>query len=85
MTADMQTVLLTTVNAPYQNHLDAGELAAALIGGNIALGQVSSFFTEIEIDLQKAFAQEQGIPSEVLVQVADAFKNWSGQDVALVA
>lgn len=85
MTADMQTVLLTTVNAPYQNHLDVSGLAAALMDGNVALGQVSSFFTETTVDLQKDFADQQGISLDILMQVAGAFKDWSGQDVALVA
>ncbi|MCP4303846.1 MAG: hypothetical protein GY788_02990 [bacterium] len=80
----MQKALLTTVNAPYRNQLDAGELAAALKNGDVALGQVSSFFTETGIETQKAFAKEHDISANALAKVADAFQQWSGQSVALV-
>ena len=85
MTVDVQTALLTTVNAPYQVQLDAGALAVALSAGDVALGQVSSFFTETSVDAQKAFAHEQGISTDTLKLAAVAFKNWSGQYVALIA
>ncbi|MBW8636275.1 hypothetical protein K1W69_03665 [Hoeflea sp. WL0058] len=83
MTHDTQTALLTTVNAPYQNQLDAGGLAAALKSGNVALGQVSSFFMEIDVETQKAFALEHGISNDTLAHVASVFQDWSGQSVAL--
>lgn len=57
MKHDLQTTLLTTVNAPYQNYFDAGQLAHAIKHGEIVSGQVSSFFTEVSIEAQKAFAQ----------------------------
>lgn len=85
MTHDMQTALLTTVNAPYQNQLDASGLAAALKSANVALGQVSSFFTETGVETQKAFAVEHGISADALTHVAGAFQGWSGQSVALIA
>lgn len=85
MTQDMQTALLTTVNAPYQNQLDAGALAVALKSEDVALGQVSSFFTETDVATQKAFAHEHGISDDALTHVAGVFKDWSGQSVPLVA
>jgi hypothetical protein len=85
MSLETQTALLTTVNAPYQNCLDESGLAAALLEDKIALGQVSSFLTEIDAVEQKSFALEFGISVEKLTQVAQSFTNWSGQTAALVA
>lgn len=85
MTLDMQIAILTTVNAPYQNHLDASALADALNQGEYGLGQVSSFLTEVNVDAQQAFANQFGIPIDHLMEVATSFSNWSGQVVALVA
>jgi len=85
MTQAMQTVLLTTVNAPYQVTLDAGALAAALQAGDIKVGQVGSFFTETPVTAQTTFAASFGISSEALIQTAKAFANWSGQSVDLAA
>lgn len=85
MTQDMQTALLTTVNAPYQMQLDADGLAAALKSGDVALGQVSSFFTETAVETQKAFADQHGISADALADVAGSFQDWSGQSVALIA
>ena len=46
MTKTMQTAILTTVNAPCQTILDAGELALAISRRDIKLAQVGSFLTE---------------------------------------
>ena len=85
MTHDMQIALLTTVNAPYQIQLDAGALATALKSENVSLGQVSSFFTETDVEAQKAFAIANGISVDALTHVAGVFQGWSGQSVPLVA
>jgi len=85
MTHDIQTALLTIVNAPYQNQLGAGELAAEFKTGDVALGQVSPFFTETAIEGQKAFAHEHGISPAMLSDIAGIFQDWSGQSVALIA
>lgn len=85
MTHEMQSTLLTTVNAPYQTYLDGSALAAALSAGDVKLGQVNSFFTETSAEDQKAFAKLHGIPESVLVETAEAFADWSGQDLALLA
>ena len=73
------------MNAPYQNQLDAGGLAAALKNGNLALGQVSSFFTETDVETQKAFAAQHDIAVAALTDLAGAFQDWSGLSVPLVA
>lgn len=85
MTKAMQTALLTTVNAPYQVTLDADALAAALLAGDIQIGQVGSFFTETPVAAQIAFASSYRISSETLAETAKAFANWSGQSVDLAA
>lgn len=85
MTQAMQTALLTTVNAPYQNYLDAGGLSVAISNGDIKLGQICSFFTETDANTQKAFAAEFGISHDKLSDVAKDFSNWSGQEVELAA
>lgn len=85
MTKAMQTALMTTVNAPYQQQVSAGGLALALTNGEIASAQVSSFFTETDVEMQKAFAADHGITLDALVHVASQFQAWSGQPVALAA
>jgi hypothetical protein len=85
MTKAMQTALLTTVNAPYQTSLDAGELAVALCMHDIKLAQVGSFLTETPVDAQIAFAEAHGISKAELAATATQFANWSGQPVALAA
>ena len=85
MTHDMQTALLTTVNAPFQTYLDADALACAISSSDIAKGQVGSFYTETAIEAQKAFAMAHGISAATLLQTATNFSNWSGQAVALAA
>jgi hypothetical protein len=85
MTQTMQAAILTTVNAPFQTYLDANALACAISSGEIATGQVGSFFTETAVEAQKSFATAYGITVEALAQTATDFANWSGQPVALVA
>lgn len=85
MTKEMQTALLTTVNAPYQTYLDGGALAAALNTGDITKGQVSSFFTETTVAEQLAFAKLHGVLDDSLTATATAFATWSGQKLPLLA
>ncbi len=84
MNLEMQTVLMTTLNAPYQTHLDAGALAAAIKTNDVSTGQIASFFSETAVDMQKAFAEDFGISSDQLTQAAQSFAHWSGQTVALL-
>ena len=85
MTQEMQSTLLTTVNAPYQTSMDGSALAAALCAGDVKLGQVNSFFMETSSEDQKAFAKLCGMPESVLVETAESFASWSGQELALLA
>ena len=85
MTHETQALLLTTVNAPYRNQMDACALATALRNRCVNVGQVSSFLTEIEVETQVAFAIEHDISVETLEQVARVFQDWSGQSVPLAS
>ena len=85
MTQEMQSTLLTTVNAPYQTCLDGRALAAALSAGDVKLGQVNSFFMETSSEDQQAFAKLHGVPESVLIEAAESFANWSGQELTLLA
>lgn len=79
-------LILTTVNAPYSQKLDAQALADCLLHPNMALsapGHMSSFFGEVMPDLQIAFAESVNISKEQLVPSAKAFANYSGESYAL--
>ena len=80
----MQSMLLTTVNAPYRTRMDGSQLAAALSAGDVSLGQVNSFFMETSVKDQKAFAKLHGVPGRVLVASAKSFASWSGYKPALL-
>lgn len=80
----MQTALLTTVNAPYQTYLEGSALAAALNVGEITIGQVNSFFMEIKVADQLAFAKQHGVREATLIETEKAFATWSGQDPAIL-
>lgn len=82
---ELQSLLLTTVNAPYRTRMDGRQLAAALTAGDVSLGQVNSFFMETAVKDQKAFAKLYGVPECVMVATAEALANWSGQKPALLA
>ena len=64
--------------------MDACALATALSSGEITIGQVNSFFTEVPVAEQKAFAEEYGIDTAVLAKTASSLASWSGQQVASV-
>jgi hypothetical protein len=81
-------LILTTVNAPYSQKLDAYALADCLLHADAALsvpGHMSSFFGEVKPDLQIAFAHSVNISKEQLVASAKAFANYSGESYALAA
>jgi hypothetical protein len=85
MKQDTLTALLTTVNAPYQTYLDGRALAAALTAGDITIGQVNSFFMEVTVADQLAFAKLHGVQEAPLIETAKAFAAWSGQNPAILA
>jgi hypothetical protein len=81
-------LVLATVNAPYSEKLDAQALAHCLLDHAAAKakpGHMSSFFGEVEPDLQIAFAEQFGIPAAKVVAAAKAFAEYSGQSYPLAA
>ncbi len=79
-------LVLTTVNAPYGNKLDAQALAHCLLdpqAAKQACGPISSFFGEVQPELQIAFARMHGISEAQLVAAAKAFAAYSGQSYPL--
>ena len=74
-----------TVNAPYRERLSAEELAEALRTSDVELPQVGSFFLEMDLDAQKIFAVELGVPEIALRRTAEAFAEYSNRDVPLPA
>jgi hypothetical protein len=79
-------LILTTVNAPPSQKLDAQALADCLLHADVALaapGHMSAFFGDVKPDLQIAFAHMVSVSQEQLVASATAFANYSGESYAL--
>lgn len=82
------TLVLTTVNAPYSEQLDAQTLAYCLSDHTAAKakpGHMSSFFGEVDPELQVSFAESFNIPHAALVTAAKAFAEYSGESYPLAA
>ena len=80
--------VLTTVNAPYSEQLDAMALVQCLKDANIAKskpGHMSSFFGEVDPEMQKAFATQFGIDEQTLAVAAHEFADYSGENYPLAA
>ena len=80
------SLVLTTVNAPYRKQLSAQELANCLLNQSAAKavpGHMSSFFGEIEPDLQIDFAHQFNVTREALIAAAKAFAAYSGESYPL--
>ncbi|TFV72399.1 hypothetical protein E4K64_24120 [Bradyrhizobium frederickii] len=81
-------LVLSTVNAPYSKKLDAQQLVHCLLdpaSAKAACGPMSSFFGDVEPELQIAFAETYGISHDQLVAAAKAFAEFSGQSYPLAA
>jgi hypothetical protein len=81
-------LVLTTVNAPYSNKLDAQGLVNCLLDPSLAkaaCGPMSSFFGDVKPELQIAFAEMHGINNAQLVAAAKTFAEFSGQSYPLAA
>jgi hypothetical protein len=80
--------ILTTVNAPYSKKLDAQELAHCLLDHSTARavpGHMSSFFADVQPELQIAFAALFNITPSELAAAAKAFSDYSGERYPLAA
>ena len=76
------TTVLTTVNAPYSEKLDAAALAHCLQDASAAIakpGHMSSFFGEVPPEDQKEFAATFGISASALSRAAKKFASYSGE------
>lgn len=75
-------LVLTTVNAPHSTQLSAHQLAHCLVDHSAAAavpGHMSSFFGDVQPELQMAFAQSAGISQSQLAAAAKAFATYSGE------
>jgi hypothetical protein len=83
----MSTALvLTTVNAPYGQQLDAQGLARCLLDPNAAKavpGHMSAFFGEVMPALQLEFAAAFHVSQPELMAAAKAFAVYSGESYSL--
>jgi hypothetical protein len=73
--------VLATVNAPYRVKLDAQGLVNCLLDPTMAVatpGHMSSFFGDVDPDLQVAFADLFGMTEEQLKAAAKAFELYAG-------
>jgi hypothetical protein len=86
----MKTValVLTTINVPHREHLDAEGLAKCLrdeAAAKAVPGHMSSFFAEVGPNLQLEFARLFNISHAELVTAARAFAKYSGESYPLAA
>jgi hypothetical protein len=82
------TLVLTTVNAPHSEQLDAPTLAHCLSDQTAAKakpGHMTSFFGEVDPELQVTFAESFNISHAALVTAAKAFAEYSGESYPLAA
>lgn len=80
-TCDVETLVLSTMNAPYRVKLIVNGLIECLHDPakmRAAAGPMSSFFYDVHIELQRRFAADHGIPEDVLGNAAGLFDSWSG-------
>jgi hypothetical protein len=81
-------LVLTTVNAPFSQKLDALELVHCLLDPAAAKalpGHMSSFFGEVTPALQIAFANMFNVTEPQLSAAAKAFATYSGESYPLAA
>jgi len=74
-------IVLTTVNAPYREQLDAQTLAHCLLDQDAAkhaAAHMSSFFGDVEPALQLEFAHLFNITDEQVFSAAKAFAAYTG-------
>ncbi len=81
-------LVLTTVNAPFRQKLDAMELVHCLLDPAAAIampGHMSSFFGEVKPASQLDFASMYNISKSQLSAAAKAFAIYSGESYPLAA
>ncbi|MDP1869491.1 MAG: hypothetical protein Q8L13_24520 [Bradyrhizobium sp.] len=81
-------LVLTTVNAPFSQKLDAMEIVHCLLNPAAAKampGHMSSFFGEVKPATQLGFASTYNISEAQLAAAAKAFAAYSGESYPLAA
>lgn len=84
----IDSLVLSTVNAPYSKKLDAKTLAQILLDppkSKAAAGPMSSFFYDVSPKLQLEFAKAHGISVSAFEAAAQFFDEWSGMKNKLSA
>jgi hypothetical protein len=81
MKADVDALVLAKINAPHSRTLSADDIAFLLSHPaemRSAIGPMSSFFYELDLDLQQRFAQLHEVSPSSLRAASDLFDQWSG-------
>jgi hypothetical protein len=79
-------LVLATINAPHREHLDAQAVAHCLAdhaAAKASPGHMSSFFGDVEPDLQLRFASLFNISEAEVIAAAMAFAQYSGASYPL--
>lgn len=81
MTANVDGLVLGTVNAPWKRILDAEQLAQAVVTGQTGdyLPQLATFFGEVSPRLVMSFADHHRISHEVLAATYKTVKGLTGE------
>jgi hypothetical protein len=85
---DVATNVLVTVNAPHGASVSAHQLAMLIADPKSVTecnAAVFSFFSEIDVSLQKAFINAMGVNEADSSQVAAALAELSGYELPLAA
>lgn len=83
---NVSIMVLATVNAPYGTNLTATELAAKVCDpASPAAFDASafSFFSDVDVGLQKDFIEEMELDPAVVTRIAQAFAELAGFDLPL--
>ena len=86
--ANVASLVLATVNAPYGANLSAHQLAALIAdpqSANHFNAPVFSFFSEVSQALQQEFINEMGADAEKVSMVANLMAQLSGYALPLAA
>jgi len=79
--ADVDALVLAKVNAPHSKVLDANAIAFLLTNPmemRHAIGPMSTFFYELDSELQRRFADLHNVPMSSLEAASELFDQWSG-------
>jgi hypothetical protein len=81
MKANVDSLVLATMNAPYSRKLNVAEVVQCLKKPSRTkgtAGPMSSFFYDVQLDLQRKFALSNDVSLSELAAAAAFFDAWSG-------